>query len=177
MSIARLSVTGLVVSLVLSACGQENSAEKPAPFALPDTAIGYFCGMTVTNHNGPKGQIFLKGQSEPLWFVSVRDTLAFTRMPDEAHKVRAVYVTDMGVAGNWDQPEDESWREADRLWYVAGAAVQGGMGGNELVPFADKAKAEAFITNHGGSLLHGVEAVETDLLLGDGHMVMEPGAS
>ena len=48
---------------------------------LDADAIGYYCNMTVANHPGPKGQAFVAGKDAPLWFSSVRDTLAFTRLP------------------------------------------------------------------------------------------------
>ena len=60
--------------------------------------------MLVVNHEGPKGQVIIKGQDEPLWFVSVRDAIAYSRLPDEAWKVEAVYVSDIGSADSWANP-------------------------------------------------------------------------
>ncbi len=40
-------------------------------------------GMTVLDHNGPKGQVFLTNRQQPLWFTSVCDTIAFTRLPEQ----------------------------------------------------------------------------------------------
>ena len=84
-TLLTLALTSL---LFVGACGESETVSAPDPIALPDDALGYFCGMTVKMHDGPKGQIFLKDQAEPIWFVSVRDTLAFTRLPDEAHRVK-----------------------------------------------------------------------------------------
>ena len=160
----RYFITAL--ALLLSACDADtDSSAKPKSLALPADAVGYFCNMTVSLHNGPKGQIFLRGQKDPIWFVSVRDTLAFTRLPEEAHKVQAIYVTDMGVAQNWDQPENNSWREADNVWFVVDSKAKGGMGSSEIVPFSDKEKAMAFIATNGGKLLK-ISDIDTISLLG-----------
>jgi len=167
MTATRFSALIISVAMMLSACDGEQVAEEPTPIDLPDTAIGYFCGMTVVHHSGPKGQVFLKSQSEPIWFVSVRDTLAFTRMPDEAHRVRAVFVTDMGVAESWDQPGDASWRDAKTAWFVVGSTVKGSMGGSEVVPFTNKAEAEAFVKENGGQI-ERMNDIATEKLLGDG---------
>lgn len=168
----RLKYILMSMAFVVSACGTEGSeVAKPPARALTDDALGYFCGMTVSNHDGPKGQIFLKGQKDPIWFVSVKDTLAFTRLPEESHKVQAVYVTDMGVAQNWDQPEGDSWRDADDLWFVVGSKVIGGMGNSEIVPFADKNKAKEFAAINKGKLLKMTD-IDTDTLLGDSQVTM-----
>ena len=119
----------LVLAFALQACGGEESPliEKQ-PVALTDDAVGHFCGMQVSDHDGPKGQVFLKGADVPLWFVSVRDSLAFSRMPDEQFRVRTIYVSDMGKAASWEQPGDAAWVRAEDAWYVAGSARQGGSG-------------------------------------------------
>ena len=66
----------LLLALSLTACEEQIAAPTPDAMALPDDAIGYFCGMIVKNHEGPKGQIFIEGQPDPHWFTSVRDALA-----------------------------------------------------------------------------------------------------
>jgi hypothetical protein len=53
----------------------------------------------VLDHPGPNGQIFIKGQAEPVWFASVRDTVAFTLLPEEPKDVTAIYVNDMASQG------------------------------------------------------------------------------
>ena len=78
--------------------GCKEDAAKPAPRTLTDAAIGHYCGMMLTEHDGPKGQILLKGQDEPVWFSSARDTVAFTLLPEESKDIAAIYVSDMGAA-------------------------------------------------------------------------------
>ncbi len=172
-NLTRLPIL-MCLAFSLNACGEEDALQpEKSPMALTDDAIGHFCGMQVSAHNGPKGQVFLKGQENPIWFVSVRDSLAYSRMPDEKFKISAIYVSDMGKAASWDQPGDDAWIRAERAWYVVGSSRTGGMGMAELVPFSDKIKAEEFISSYGGKLSE-LSNIATEALLGssDGGMHM-----
>jgi copper chaperone NosL len=159
-------LTLLCLFLSLQGCG-EKAPEKTdrTPIALSDDAIGHFCGMQVSVHDGPKGQVFLKGKDEPLWFVSVRDSLAYSRMPDEKFKISTIYVSDMGKAESWDRPGDAAWVRAEDAWYAVGSSRIGGMGMAEFVPFSDKAKAEDFVATYGGTLAK-IDEIKTEALLG-----------
>jgi copper chaperone NosL len=162
--------------LMLGACsGDEVNETMPDPVALTGDDLGYFCGMTVNQHNGPKGQIFLKGQKDPIWFVSVRDALAFTKLPDEAYKVKAIYLTDMGKAITWDHPGDKSWFKADGALFVSGSSKKGGMGGGELIPFSSQAAADAFMDKFGGVIIK-YKDVTDDMVLGDGDAATPPNS-
>lgn len=136
------------LALGLAACKDE--AAKPAPHRLTDDAVGHYCGMDLAEHEGPKGQILLKGSDTPIWFSSARDTIAFTLLPEEPKDIAAIYVSDMGVAPSWAEPGADNWTDAKTATFVIGSDAAGGMGGDEVVPFADKAKAEAFVAAHGG---------------------------
>ena len=71
-----------VISFALAACDQEQeNVTQPPPHDLTPDAIGYFCGMNVQEHPGPKGQIILASRSDPVWFSSARDALGFTLLP------------------------------------------------------------------------------------------------
>lgn len=155
----------LVLVLLLSACDQKT-AEPPPPAALTAAAIGHYCNMPVAEHPGPKGQIFLRGQKEPVWFTSVRDTLAFTMLPEEPKDLAAVYVTAMDRAATWDAPGPQSWVDGRKAFYVAGSDATGGMGQREVVPFAARPAAEAFAARHGGSVA-AFDQVPREQVLGD----------
>ena len=105
--------------------------------------------MLLIDHDGPKGQIHLASREDPLWFSSVRDTIAFLRLPEEASDVTAVYVNDMAQAKSWDQPEDGAWVEAREAWFVLGSDRVGGMGAPEAVPFSAKNAAEVCLSTAG----------------------------
>ncbi len=142
----------IALLFLLAACGRPPPHEAPPPQEPTREAVGYYCGMIVVDHRGPKGQVWLEGRGEPLWFTSVRDTLVFLRSPEEPKSVVAVYVNDMGRA-DWDAPQPGTWIDAHQAWYVLGSDRRGGMGAPEAVPFAERAAAEAFARRHGGRIL------------------------
>ena len=164
---SRLPLALLFVGLLAgtTACKETETANLPPPVELSIEAVGHYCQMHVLDHPGPKGQIFLGDMEAPLWFPSVRDTIAFTRLPEESRRIRAIYVNDMGTAKNWDRPEDGTWVEARSAWYVIGSRRTGGMGVLETVPFADKAAAERFMTENGGDIVR-FDAIPDSYVLG-----------
>lgn len=149
----------------LSACGEEEQvAEAPAPVTPTRDAITYFGRMILVDHQGPKAQIHLKSQSEPLWFPAVRDARAFTLLPGEAKDITAIYVSDMAVARGWDNPT--VWMPAQDAHFVLGSARMGGMGQPEAVPFSDPAAAEAFAQEFGGHVVAWTDIPE-DYVIGE----------
>ena len=150
----RLVALGLAAALLaLPACNEKKAADMPKPFALTAEAIGHYCGMNVLEHPGPKGQIILESRIDPVWFSSARDTIAFTRLPEEPKDVLAVYVSDMGKAKSWEDPGAENWVDARKAWYVVGSNARSGMGAEETVPFALRGDAERFAADKGGRVL------------------------
>ncbi|MGE5514467.1 MAG: nitrous oxide reductase accessory protein NosL [Bacteroidota bacterium] len=160
----RWFVPVLAAMLLLSACGKKEAAAPP-PLAIPADAIGHFCNMAVSEHNGPKGQIVLKGQPQPVWFTSARDAIAFTMLPEEPKDILAVYVSDMGKSASWDHPD--IWVEARRAVFVIGSNRMGGMGAAEAVPFSERTAAESFAAANGGSVVD-FQHVPQDYILGAG---------
>lgn len=148
--------------LALAACREET--EPSAAHALTDDAIGRYCGMMLTEHEGPKGQILLEGVDDPVWFTSARDAIAFTLLPEEPKDIAAIYVSDMGAAPSWADPGADNWTDAKAASFVIGSAAEGGMGGAEAVPFADPAKAAVFAAEHGGRVV-AFDAIPPDYVL------------
>ena len=143
--------SSLLLAFFLVSCEKNRPADVPLPQTLTRDANGYYCLMTVVNHNGPKGQIILRDQPQALWFTSVRDTVAFTLSAEEPKNIAAIYVNDMSDA-NWDDPGADNWIDAHKAWYVLGSERSGGMGAPETVPFATKEKAELFASQQGGAV-------------------------
>ena len=141
----------LLLVFLLTACEKSQPVEVPPAQTLTREANGYYCLMTVVNHNGPKGQIILSDKKQALWFTSVRDTIAFTLSPEEPKNIAAIYVNDMTDA-NWDNPGADNWIDARKAWYVLESKLSGGMGAAEAVPFATKQGAESFRTKQGGKV-------------------------
>ena len=132
----RRFLAALATFAILAACSKQDAQVVPAAHTLTADATGHYCGMLLSEHAGPKGQILLTGQDAPVWFSSVRDTLTFLALPEEAKTIAAVYVTDMAKAPSWEQPGADNWVLATNAVFVVGSDRQGGMGGPEVVPFS-----------------------------------------
>lgn len=160
----RLALAALL-ALSLAGCREETVVSAP-PVTLTADAVGRYCGMNLTEHDGPKGQVILAEGHDPFWFSSARDTLAFTMMPDEPKDYAAVYVSDMGRAASWADPGADNWVEARQAFYVEGSEARGGMGGSEIVPFSTREAAEAFAAEQGGTVLAYAELTPEQVLGG-----------
>ena len=176
MSGLKILHSALVLLLLLPACGEEAPQNRAATPQEPDReAVGYYCNMIVVDHPGPKGQIFLADTATPLWFSSVRDTIAFTLLPEEPKDIASIFVNDMGQ-GSWGSPAPGSWIDARSAWYVIGSEQRGGMGAPEVVPFSDRQKAVAFAAEEGGEVLQ-FDAIPNDYIFQPMAEQTAPGAS
>jgi copper chaperone NosL len=98
----------------------------------------------------------------------VRDTIAFTVLPDEPKDIQAIYVSDMGKAPSWEKPGADNWVEARKALFVIESRVKGGMGGDEAVPFSDRAAAEKFVDENGGRIVAFDQVPHDYVLMSDG---------
>lgn len=153
------------MGVLLAACTDEQQEPPPPPAQLTREAVGHYCGMTVADHPGPKGQIFVQGRAEPLWFSSVRDTIAFTMLPEETKAIRAIYVNDMARATNWASPEANTWTDAKRAYYVIASTRRSGMNAPEAIPFSSMVAAEKFARTYGGHIVP-FDGIPRDYILG-----------
>lgn len=154
----------LIPLLALAACKEEASV-APDPVAMTEQALGHFCQMNIADHGGPKGQVHLDGQLQPLFFAQARDVIAYLKTPEREAEITAVYVSDMGAAPSWRYPGENNWIPADTATFVVGARVAGGMGAPEIVPFADPDAAKAFADAYGGRVMT-FEQIPDDAALG-----------
>ncbi|WP_375160320.1 nitrous oxide reductase accessory protein NosL [Bradyrhizobium sp. RDT46] len=160
----RTLLLALLVPLALAGCNDKQAAKVPPPHRMTAEDIGHYCGMNVLEHPGPKGHIFVASLIQPVWFSSVRDTIAFTMLPDEPKDIQAIYVSDMGKAADWDKPGADNWIEARKALFVIESRVKSGMGGDEAVPFSERAAAEKFAAENGGRIV-GFDEVPRDYVL------------
>lgn len=154
--------------LLLAACGEDEVAKAPPPAALDRRATAHLTGMIIVDHDGPKGQVHLKSRDAPLWFSNVRDTRAFTMLPEEPKDIAAIYVHAIDKAESWDHPGPDAWIAAERAHYVIGSGRRGGMGAPEPVPFASREAAQAFAASEGGRVVAWAQIPE-DFIFGDPH--------
>ncbi len=139
-------------TLLLAGCQDKETVALPGPQDLTRDVSGYFCGMIVADHPGPKAQLHRKSGGEILWFPSVRDAIAFTLMPGEARDVAVIYVNDMTGYSDWQSPPMK-WITADAAQFVIGSDMTSGMGIGEAVPFGSKDAALGFVKAHGGRVV------------------------
>ncbi len=140
----------LIAMLVLSAC-REEVAQAPDPQPLTAENIAHYCMMNISEHPGPKAQIFLEGLPDPIFFAQVRDAFTYIKSADQEGYVAAIYVNDMSLAP-WHAPGAENWMDADKAHFVVGSDKAGGMGAPELVPFSTPESAASFVAEHGGQV-------------------------
>ena len=157
----RCLSVALAMLAVLAGCSKQEAHSVPPAHTLTADATGHYCGMLLSEHAGPKGQILLTGADMPVWFTSVRDTLTFLALPEEAKTIAAVYVSDMAKAPSWDKPGDDNWILAGDAVFVVGSDRQGGMGGAEAVPFSTEAAAQGFVGQHHGRIVRFDEAAKS----------------
>lgn len=148
----RLPLLAISV-LALAAC-KEDVADLPPPAPMTAEAVGHYCQMDLMEHPGPKAQAHLQDMPAPLFFTQVRDVVAYMRMPEQSHVVTVAYVSDMAAPGaTWEDPGAKNWIAASEAHYVVGAAVEGGMGAAEVVPFSTAEAAQTFADRHGGAVM------------------------
>jgi copper chaperone NosL len=160
----------LLVALMTAAlcgCG-EDTASVPAPDDVTSDAVAEFCGKSLTEHSGPKAQIFLRGEARPHWFASVHDAFAYTMLLEQPGQVAAIYVNDMGKTKNWEHPDAGDWIEARKAVFVIESRRRGGMDQNEAVPFSEEAAATAFAGRYGGRLVRFADMPRPYILPGIG---------
>lgn len=140
--------------VLLLACSADQVEIKLEPVELTREDTGYFCGMIVADHRGPKAQVILEGLGEPLWFTSARDGIAFLRLPEETRPINVFYVSAIDLGG-WDHPElnMQSMIEAGVAWFVIASDKLGSMGAPETIPFSSVEAATAFAEQFGGQVL------------------------
>ncbi len=141
------------VVLLLAACSPDETASAPKPLEPDANAIAYFCHMSLPEHEGPKGQLFLRGRDKPIWFASVREVFTYLEIElAQPHDLLAVYVNDM-AQGTWERPAPGAWIEAEKAVYVVGSGKTGSMGDREAAPFSSREAAAAFAKEFGGEIV------------------------
>jgi copper chaperone NosL len=145
----RVALPLTLLCLALISCGRDEQIAA-VPREPTANATGYYCGMALKEHKGPKGQILLRGMNEPLWFPSVREALNYVEQDlTNERELAGFWVNDM-AQGTWETPAPGSWIDARTAWFVIGSRKAATMGGDEAIPFKDRIAAEDFVKDQGG---------------------------
>jgi copper chaperone NosL len=145
---------GLGLILLLAGCGAaDDTRPPPAPQAMTEEAVGHYCGMNLSEHIGPKGQILLRDRAPAVWFTTIREVFAYTLLPEEPKAILAIYVQDMGRAGPDGNPPADAWIDARTAHFLIESSAVGGMGAPDALPFSRLEDAQAYAQRHGGRIV------------------------
>ena len=140
-----------LAAVSLAGCGRKDATDdagKPREIAAQSSCS--LDGMLLSDYPGPKAQIHYDGQPAPEFFCDTVEMLSMLLKPEQARKVKAVYVQDMGKA-DWAAPRG-AWIDARSAFYVQGSSKRGAMGPT-LISFATEADATKFAAEFGGKVL------------------------
>jgi copper chaperone NosL len=149
----RRFLLALLAAPLLGSCKRDGGAAVAPPREISDASVAQFCGMSLSEHAGPKAQIFIRGLPEPYWFATVRDAFAFVMLPEMPKAITAIYVNDMARAKNWEQPEPGTWVQASKALFVIGSRRRSGMNTDEAIPFGSSDAARKFVEAEGGRIV------------------------
>lgn len=154
-----------IASLFIAGCdGRQTVIAPPPPATLTEESTGYYCGMLLIEHEGPKAQILVAGSETPLWFSQVRDGVQFMRAPEETAEALAFYVTDYADLAGHDPAANPRWIAADVAFFVIESKTRGGMGAPEALPFSTEAAAARFASKWGGRVVRLAEIPDAYIL-------------
>ena len=166
MKIPPLLVHSLIVLLaasLLTACGK-SADTTVAPVEIAKDTYCSLDGMLLADFPGPKAQIHYEGQPGPEFFCDTTEMFALYLKPEQARKVKAVYVQDMDKT-DWDAPKG-AWMDARAAFYVVGSKKRGAMGPT-IPSFGTRDGAQKFATANGGKVYPFAE-VTADMARLDG---------
>ena len=138
----------LTAALLVAACGQQV-AQKIAPVEISRQTACSLDGMILADYPGPKAQIHYAGQDKPDYFCDLMEMFDVYLKPEQARKVEAIYVQDMGKT-SWEEPKGQ-WIDAKGAFYVVGSKKTGSMGPT-FGSFAGEADARKFAAENGGKV-------------------------
>ena len=162
----RFLMAGAAAGL-LAACGRQDANGDATLVAveIDDSTSCVLDGMLLADYPGPKAQIHYDGLTQPDWFCDTVEMFSLYLNPEQARRVSALFVQDMGKA-DWDQPRGH-WIDARTAIYVHGSQRRGSMGPT-IASFATEQDARAFAGQYGGTVLRFAEITPAMVVLDGG---------
>jgi nitrous oxide reductase accessory protein NosL len=160
--------SGVAAASVAGCLGGDGSA--PPAVAVAGAAACDECGMVISKHPGPNGEIYWEetepeSHDAPFHFDSLKQCFFphYFEGTDAGRSLDAAYVTDYSAVDYSVQSQDgssyvtshtdaDAFADATELEYVVESDVEGAMG-PDFVPFSDSDDAEAFASEYGGSVV------------------------
>lgn len=116
------------------------------------------CGMFVAKYDVWLTQIRYKN-STVYTFDGVKDMMAFYHEPTNYNGQIQVEISEIWVKDYYSL----KWVDARQAFFVLGSDVNGPMG-HELIPFAIKAAAESFLTDHHGRQILTFDEITAEII-------------
>lgn len=173
-SLSRRQVLGtgaaVAVGAVAGCTSLTGGGEPSAPLAVASDWSCDDCGMVISQHPGPNGQVFFRsnrpeGHDNPARFDALKSCLfPYLRAKErEGWTAEAVYATDYSsvdyeIKEDGDSPTisshtaAESFADATAMWFVVESDLRGAMG-KDFVPFSVEADAEALADEWNGRVV------------------------
>ena len=164
-----LAGAGATVATSLAGCSMLDDGSTPAAVSVGGQASCDVCGMVISKHPGPNGQIFYadhdpEDHDPPFRFDSLKSCAFdhYFRKKRQDWSVEVFYVTDYssvdysvseegGKSFISGHENPESFAKAKSVSYVIDADVYGAMG-TDFVPFSDEDEANDFAEQYGGKV-------------------------
>jgi copper chaperone NosL len=153
---------GLISLLACAPSGPEQASA--VPLEITEGSVCSLDGMLLAEFPGPKAQIHYRGVAQPEMFCDTKEMFSAYLMPEQARRVDAMYVQDMGQA-DWARPRGH-WIDATKAWYVFGSNKHGAMGPT-IASFSTEDMAMRF-AGHNGGTVHRFDQVTADMVNLDG---------
>ncbi|MBN8442204.1 MAG: nitrous oxide reductase accessory protein NosL [Thauera sp.] len=161
----RTALVALIAAVLLAACGADKAGTGSVVAVEIDSSTSCALdGMLLADYPGPKAQIHYDGVTQPEFFCDTVEMFSIYLNPEQARRVAALYVQDMGKA-DWDNPKGH-WIDARKAIYVQGSNRHGSMGPT-IASFGAETDAKKFIETYGGKLLR-FDEVKPDMVTLDG---------
>jgi len=138
----------LIVATLLAACGNQADTGV-APVEIAQDSSCALDGMLLADYPGPKAQIHYDGTPEPEFFCDTMEMFSLYLKPEQARKVKAIYVQDLDKT-TWEAPKG-AWIDAKAAFYVVGSKKRGAMGPT-IPSFGTRAGAQKFAEGNGGKV-------------------------
>jgi copper chaperone NosL len=106
-------------------------------------------GMLLADYPGPKAQIHYDGTPEPEFFCDTMEMFSLYLKPEQARKVKAIYVQDLDKT-TWEAPKG-AWIDGKAAFYVVGSKKRGAMGPT-IPSFGTREGAQKFADGNGGKV-------------------------
>jgi copper chaperone NosL len=162
-------VGGAACAGLLAGCSGDRSTERTIsePISLAANRECDVCGMVISEHPGPSGQIFYRnnspeGHDNPARFDSPKACMFpyYFEREQRDWTAEAVYVTDYSkVEYEISSVEEqryiqtatapETFSNAEDVVFVVGSKVHGAMG-PDFIPFSEEKDSSAFADEFGG---------------------------